>query len=181
MHRLIVGCAAVAVLMVSPKMETPAPRPGPAVFGVRLPMGLADMMLAGSRSWAPPVSGGWFQVSAAIPPLVENAIPREKAGRGRDAEIGLASWYGAERQGRPTASGDLFDQAKFTAAHPRIALGTMVRVTNLRNHKSALLRVNDRGPSVSGRVLDVSRAAAERLGFLEAGLARVRIDVVNSP
>ena len=96
-------------------------------------------------------------------------------------DVGMASWYGAERQGKPTASGELFDKDRLTAAHRKLALGTTVRVTNLKNLESTLLRINDRGPGIPGRVIDVSWAAAKQLGFLEAGLARVEIDVVSSP
>jgi rare lipoprotein A len=96
-------------------------------------------------------------------------------------EVGMASWYGTERQGKPTASGELFDKNKPTAAHRKFPFGTTVRITNLKNLESTLLRINDRGPGFGGRVIDVSWAAAKQLGFLEAGLARVEIDVVSSP
>ena len=96
-------------------------------------------------------------------------------------EVGVASWYGIERQGKPTASGELFDKDGLTAAHRKLPLGTTVRVTNLKNLESTLLRINDRGPGIRGRVIDVSWAAAKQLGFLEAGLARVEIDVVSYP
>ena len=97
------------------------------------------------------------------------------------AEVGMASWYGLEHQGTPTASGELYDKDAFTAAHRKLALGTTVRVTNLRNRKSTLLKINDRGPGINGRLIDVSWAAAQKLGFSDAGLARVEIDVVSSP
>jgi rare lipoprotein A len=96
-------------------------------------------------------------------------------------EVGWASWYGADRQGKPTASGELFDKNGFTAAHRKLPLGTMVRVTNLKNLESTLLRINDRGPGISGRLIDLSWAAAKKLGLLEAGLGRVEIDVVGYP
>jgi rare lipoprotein A len=96
-------------------------------------------------------------------------------------EVGLASWYGVERQGKPTASGELFDKNKFTAAHRKLPFGTTIRVTNLTNLESTLVRINDRGPGFRGRVIDVSWAAAKKLGFLDAGLARVAIDVVSYP
>jgi rare lipoprotein A len=95
-------------------------------------------------------------------------------------EIGVASWYGIAHQGRPTASGELFDENGLTAAHRTLPLGTRIRVTNLENLESALLRINDRGPAVGARVIDVSWAAAKQLGFLAAGLARVEIEVVSS-
>ncbi len=96
-------------------------------------------------------------------------------------EYGVASWYGEECQGNATASGELFDINRLTSAHQKFPLGTRVRVTNLRNNKSLVLRVNDRGPNIAGRVIDVSKAAAERLGFLRAGLALVEIEVVSYP
>jgi rare lipoprotein A len=97
------------------------------------------------------------------------------------AEVGMASWYGMERQGMPTTSGELFDKDKLTAAHRELPLGTRVRVTNLKNSKSTLLKINDRGPGVDGRLIDVSWAAARELGFTGEGLTRVEIDVVSSP
>ena len=98
-----------------------------------------------------------------------------------EGEIGLASWYGIERQGMPTASGELFDKGRLTAAHRKLPLGTTVRVTNLKNLESTLVKINDRGPGIPGRVIDLSWAAAKQLGFLEAGLTRVEIDVVSYP
>ncbi len=94
---------------------------------------------------------------------------------------GVASWYGEQFQGSPTASGEAFDMNALTAAHRNLPLGTEIRVTNLRNHRSLVLRVNDRGPFVPGRMLDVSRAAASRLGFAARGLAPIHIDVVKPP
>jgi rare lipoprotein A len=117
--------------------------------------------------------------SEARPPVFPEALPTVlQAPKG---EIGMASWYGIERQGKPTASGELFDKDRLTAAHRKLPLGTTVRVTNLKNLASTILRINDRGPGIPGRVIDVSWAAAKKLGFLEAGLARVEIDVVSYP
>jgi len=96
-------------------------------------------------------------------------------------EIGKASWYGSERQGKPTASGELFDKDKLTAAHRILPLGAKVRVTNLQNLSSVMLRINDRGPGYSKRVIDVSMAAAKQLGFVKAGMARVAVEVVSFP
>ena len=77
------------------------------------------------------------------------------------AEEGLASWYAGKFQGRKTASGEIFDTAKMTAAHKTLAFGTRVRVRNLANEKEVVVRINDRGPFVEGRIIDLSRAAAE--------------------
>lgn len=92
------------------------------------------------------------------------------------AEEGIASWYGGRHHGGPTASGERYDQNAMTAAHRRLPLGTVVRVTNLANGRSVTLRINDRGPYIGGRIIDVSRAAAAELGFIGRGLARVRVD-----
>ncbi len=94
---------------------------------------------------------------------------------------GLASWYGEQFEGSETASGEPYDMNALTAAHRDLPLGTQIRVTNLRNHRSLVLRVNDRGPFVPGRLLDVSHAAARLLGFSGRGVARVRIQIVRLP
>lgn len=94
-------------------------------------------------------------------------------------QTGSASWYGGKHHGRKTASGEVFDMHKLTAAHPKLPLGSVLEVTNLANDRTVELRVNDRGPYASARILDVSRAAAEQLGFLGAGTAKVRIRVVD--
>ncbi|GHV22037.1 hypothetical protein FACS189494_08260 [Spirochaetia bacterium] len=90
---------------------------------------------------------------------------------------GIASWYGKEFQGRPTASGELFDPAQYTAAHPDLPFGTILTVTNLSNNIQVQVRVNDRGPFVKSRIIDVSQVAAEKLQILTTGTARVRLEV----
>ena len=102
------------------------------------------------------------------------------AGSGR-SETGLASWYGEQHQGRATASGEIFDSARFTAAHRTLPLGTRLRVTNLENGRTIRVRVNDRGPYVAGRVLDLSQAAAGALGMVEEGVVWVQLDVIDPP
>lgn len=98
--------------------------------------------------------------------------------RGKVQE-GMASWYGKEFHGRPTASGETFNMYAMTAAHRTLPLGSTVRVTNLDNGRDATITVNDRGPFVKGRILDCSYGAAKELGYAGAGLARVRIEVVK--
>jgi len=93
-------------------------------------------------------------------------------------DVGLASWYGIERQGKATASGEAFDMNRLTAAHRTLPLGSTVRVTNLKNLKSTLLRINDRGPGLEDRLIDVSWAAAKKLGFVHSGLALVEVEVI---
>lgn len=91
---------------------------------------------------------------------------------------GLVSWYGEQFHARPTASGELFDAAAMTMAHPTLPFGTRVRVTNLRNGRTVVLRVNDRGPFIGSRIADLSQAAAAYLGVLRRGIAHVRLEVL---
>lgn len=97
--------------------------------------------------------------------------------------VGLASFYGGERHGtdfhgRPTANGEIYDMNALTAAHATLPMPSVVRVTNLENGRSIVLRVNDRGPFVHGRIVDVSRRAAQMLGFERQGVARVRVEIL---
>lgn len=96
-------------------------------------------------------------------------------------EQGYASWYGGHDgfAGKPTASGEIFDPSQLTAAHRTLPLGTWLEVENLSNHRKVLVRVNDRGPYIRGRILDLSQAAADRLGMIGAGTAEVRIRSVD--
>ena len=89
---------------------------------------------------------------------------------------GLASWYGGKFQGRQTANGEIFDTNKFTAAHKTLSFGTLVKVTNLENGKSTVVRINDRGPFIPGRIIDLSRVAAAAIGMAGKGVAKVRIE-----
>jgi rare lipoprotein A len=90
-------------------------------------------------------------------------------------EVGIASWYGEAFQLRPTASGELFDMYMPSAAHKTLPLPSIVEVTNLENGRRIQVRINDRGPFVDGRIIDLSKAAAEELGMLRSGVARVRV------
>ncbi len=96
-------------------------------------------------------------------------------------QVGIASWYGEECLGNQTANGELYDMNGLTAAHRELPFGTRIRVTNLVNNRSLILRVNDRGPGVPGRLLDVSKEAAKRLGFTQSGLVQVQIEVLHYP
>ncbi len=89
--------------------------------------------------------------------------------------VGYASWYGDDFHGRLTANGEVFDMHALTAAHPTLPMPSVVRVTNLENGRTIVVRVNDRGPFVKDRLIDLSRAAASRLGFQRAGVTRVRV------
>ncbi len=97
------------------------------------------------------------------------------------AEEGVASWYGPGFHGRRTASGEVYDMYAPTAAHRTLPLGTRVRITNLENGRTAVARINDRGPFVRGRIIDVSYAVARELGMVEQGTARVRVEALEGP
>jgi len=104
-------------------------------------------------------------------------VPATPSDRAR-VQMGTASWYGDVHQGKKTASGEVYDMAKLTAAHRTLPLGTRVRVTNVANGRSVVVRINDRGPFVDDRIIDVSRAAARALGAIGAGLFTVRVEVL---
>ncbi|MGL4610305.1 MAG: septal ring lytic transglycosylase RlpA family protein [Trueperaceae bacterium] len=113
-------------------------------------------------------------LTACAPPqvtTVANAQSIESEGR--------ASWYGAEFAGRPTANGEIYDPSQMTAAHKTLAFGTFVRVTNPTSGQSVVVRINDRGPFKPGRVIDVSRAAAEQLGMIGPGVMLVKLEIVS--
>lgn len=93
-------------------------------------------------------------------------------------ETGLASFYGKRFAGRLTANGERFDPSRLTAAHPTLPFGTRLRVTNVRNGRSVVVRVNDRGPYIHGRIIDLSRAAAEAVGLVHRGVGRVRVELL---
>ena len=93
--------------------------------------------------------------------------------------VGIASWYGKEHHGKTTANGEIFDMNKLTAAHRSLRFGTTIRVTNLSNGQSVEVRVNDRGPFVAGRIIDLSMEAARRLGMVTAGLAKVKLEILE--
>ncbi|MBN2534672.1 MAG: septal ring lytic transglycosylase RlpA family protein [Spirochaetales bacterium] len=93
-------------------------------------------------------------------------------------ETGYASWYGGKFHGRITANGEVYDMNKLTAAHKTLPFGTFVKVVNIDNGKSIVVKINDRGPFVEGRIIDLSRAAAEKIDMLKTGIARVFIEVV---
>ncbi len=94
-------------------------------------------------------------------------------------QSGLASWYGKKFQGRRTASGEIFDMAEFTAAHRRLKFGTRVRVESRSTGRSVVVRINDRGPFAKGRIIDLSKAAANELGILRKGFAEVNLYILN--
>ncbi len=103
------------------------------------------------------------------------------AARAGYKETGKASFYAMKYQSRKTASGEIFDQAAYTAAHNTLPFGTKVKVTNVKTGRSVVVRINDRGPFVKGRIIDLSRSAFSRIGNTSAGLIDVKIEVVGYP
>jgi len=120
--------------------------------------------------------------SAHAEQTASKAVKSQTVHRQHWFQFGRASWYGHALQGLPTATGEAYDMNAMTCAHRTLPLGSLVRVTNLRNHRSLVLRVNDRGPMVEThtRVVDLSYAAAKRLGFSHQGTVRVRLDLVDT-
>jgi len=114
-----------------------------------------------------------FVLGCSIPPGKVRIPPRPE---GRVSQNGIASWYGPGFHGKATASGDVSDQNELTAAHQTLPLGTRVMVTNMENGSATEVTITDRGPFAKGRIIDLSYAAAERLGIREQGRARVRLD-----
>jgi rare lipoprotein A len=111
----------------------------------------------------------------------EEAAPQPDIGGSPiSSEVGLASWYGPPYAGRKGADGTVYDQNAMTAAHLTLPLGTVVRVTNLTTHQSAVVRITDRGPFVRGRIIDLSLAAAKAIGVYRVGVARVRVEAFAS-
>jgi rare lipoprotein A len=144
---------------------------------------------------APPIAGSESQPNASSstptesPQSTENRQPEEKEEEPAvpaDAkpilvETGIASWYGAPYHNRRGSNGEVYNMHAMTAAHRTLPLGSIVRVTNLKTHHSALVRITDRGPFVKGRILDLSLAAAKKVDLWLPGTAMVRMDVLETP
>jgi rare lipoprotein A len=124
---------------------------------------------------AVPKGGGQYMVGKPYVIAGKTYYPTER----RIVQSGLASWYGSDFHGRKTANGEVFDRASISAAHPTMPLPSYARVTNLRNSRSIVVRVNDRGPYHGGRVMDVSQKVAESLDFRRHGTAQVRVEFLG--
>jgi rare lipoprotein A len=130
-------------------------------------------------------SGAIPAVAAAVALLLLAGCAKKprtpKPARIGKTETGIASWYGHPYHGRRAASGEIYDMEKLTAAHRTLPFDTWVRVRNLGNGKTVEVRINDRGPFVRGRIIDLSRAAARQIGMIGPGTARVRLEVIRPP
>jgi rare lipoprotein A len=123
-----------------------------------------------------PKGGGVYRVGSPYVVAGRVYVPEENPHYRAE---GIASWYGSDFHGRATANGEIFDADSISAAHPTLPLPSYVRVTNLNNGRSLIVRVNDRGPYAANRIIDVSRRAAHLLGFTERGTASVRVEYVG--
>jgi rare lipoprotein A len=139
-------------------------------------MAAALFLLAACSSGPDTLAGAKRQIGQPYSVNGATYVPREEPGYD---VVGIASWYGRRYHGRRTASGEIFDMNSATAAHPTLPFGTRVQVTNLENGRSVVLKINDRGPFVRRRIIDVSRRAAQALGFVQNGTARVRVQLVQ--
>jgi len=113
--------------------------------------------------------------------ILSGCIGFQKSGKGTIRTKGIASWYGEKFHGRRTANGEIYNMFGLTAAHRTLPFGTRLEVVNLANGKSVTVRVNDRGPFIRGRFLDLSYGAAKRLGKVQSGISRVSIRSINRP
>lgn len=154
-----------------PKVEPPAPP---------MPPGVTWGAPSGSNSTAPVTASSRRGHDANFPytPVSPDGTALHV---GQVFQVGIASFYGPQEQGQPTASGEPFDYHKMTAAHLTLPLGTRVRVTDLKTHRSVVVKVNDRGPFWPHRVLDLSLGAARKIGVYPDGLDPVRIEIVQLP
>jgi rare lipoprotein A len=118
--------------------------------------------------------------AAPVSSVQSNPEVRQPVKKTKPYQIGTASWYGQIFEGKPTASGEPYEMYDLTAAHLTLPMGSQVRVTNLRNGRAVVVRVNDRGPIVPGRIIDLSYGAAQALQFKARGLQRVRLDLVET-
>jgi rare lipoprotein A len=148
----------------------------------RLAEGLAVLLSVASLG-AGAASGPSLEAATVIKPQISvketSGHATHKPKKSQAYQVGTASWYGEYFQGKQTASGEPYDMRDFTAAHPTLPLGTFVRVTNLRNGKAVVVRINDRGPVVEGRIIDLSYNSAQALGFDQRGLQTVRLDIYH--
>ena len=141
-------------------------------------LGLAAPDAKAQTSQAPAPSAPAPAAPAPAAPAPAAGSPSGAVG---DTQTGLAAYYSQRLQGRRTASGETFNNGALTTAHQTLPFGTKVRVTRVNGGKSVILRVNDRGPTQANRIVDVTQAAARRLGFMRAGLTEVKLEVVEAP
>jgi rare lipoprotein A len=125
----------------------------------------------------PPAKSGPASEASSVPPEIDIAPDTKPL----LVETGIASWYGAPYHNRRGSNGEIYDMHAMTAAHRTLPLGSIVRVTNPQNGNSVIVRITDRGPFIDGRIVDLSRAAAEKIGLVQKGTVPVRLELLKSP
>ncbi len=160
--------------MNSPSFRNAHLRPAMSFQALRVGVMFSGLVLSIAANGRSAKSASTPSVTAAQP-----IQPTAKADRKprRWLQVGIASWYGDQFQGRTTANGESYDMNQMTCAHPTLPMGTWLRVTNLKNRKAAFVRVNDRGPLVDGRIVDLSYAAAQVIGL--SGVGKVKLETVH--
>jgi rare lipoprotein A len=171
----VLGSLYVAERIVS--LSEPAPRiaavaPEPAQIPNRAKKAAREAVKQAAREAAKQAARETVHAEANLPPEIETPMPEEAEGEEQDAETGRASWYALP--GR-TTSGERMDATALTAAHPSLPFGSRVKVANLDNGRTVVVRINDRGPFAKNRIIDLSKAAAKELGMIAAGVARVEV------
>jgi rare lipoprotein A len=144
-------------------------RPGALVLAVTVAIGYMPASINAQTPSAPPAA-----------PAPAASTGGALTGAVGETQTGLAAYYSQRLNGRRTASGERFNNGAMTTGHQTLPFGTKVKVTNVKNNKSVVLRVNDRGPTQPNRILDVTRAAAQRLGFIRSGMTEVKLEVVEA-
>ena len=175
----LAGCQTTALGPESAQALTAPAAPSAATSAEASPKrgkpGVADLAAVSRRPLTRSTAVRGLNEGLLLPDDEEKSFGSLRADMGLFVQRGTASWYGPGFHGRKTASGERFDMHDLTAAHPSLPLGSWVLVRNLRNDRSVMVRVTDRGPFAKKRVLDLSRAAAKRLGFLHQGATQVEI------
>ncbi len=160
----------------------PTPRRGRSATTAYVALVAAFVLTVGACAPAVGADAGTGPSDAYLPGAAVAAVaPPEPELPVGWRQRGEASWYGPNFVGRPTANGETFDPSRLTAAHPSLPFDTRVRVTSLETGRSVVVRINDRGPFAGGRVIDLSRAAAESIGLIGSGVADVRIELAAGP
>lgn len=182
----LIGCAALGLLLVSCSSSRPTPQGGSNVVRAKPGLDINRAHKDGAPWWdvdvskipdaTPTVHTGNYKANPYTV-LGKTYFPIQDS-RNYRAE-GTASWYGTKFHGQNTANGEVYDLYGMSAAHKTLPLPAYVKVTNLDNQRSVILRVNDRGPFYSDRIIDLSYAAAKKLGYAETGTARVRVEGID--
>ena len=146
-----------------------------------LPIFLLSLIALGFLVTAsqPATAGNQSTQPAQQPSIIDNLVYRPAPTTASYKETGIASWYGPDFNGRPTSNGELYDMYEQTAAHKRLPMNTMLLVSNLENGKNTIVRVNDRGPFVQGRIIDLSYTAAQKLDLVDNGTAKVQVTTLK--